>query len=234
MIAMTPIQVKQLDLMRQMERSFALGNNPSQIVNFQTDYATDDQICLTTVSFVSKDIADAIYEKIILPLQTIDPTQYYFPKESLHITVHNIRVIAKPKTYTEQDINLARKLLTQAIPQYTRPEFELRGIITMPTSIGIIALITDTYNDMVWDLRRQFAAAGLPDNKKYFTQDVAFANITICRYTHQPSQEFINKLPQYRDTFFGMFTANETSLIESNAGIYPAKTIVHETYQFHQ
>ena len=229
---MTPFQHRQIELMRQMEKSLLLDSSTSQIVSIQSDYTSDNKLCLTTVSFMNPELADSIYTQIIEPLKAIDPDQYYFPKSSLHVTIHNIRVVNKPLTYTNADIDLALHILRSEIPTYRSPKFALRELLSLPTSIAIIALIDPSYDQMVRSIRKHFADAGLADDKKYFTDEKIFANVTICRYTKSPSKLFLETVQKNNEKTFGIFSPKETTLVTSNAGMHPSKTTIIESFAF--
>ena len=104
----------------------------------------------------------------------------------------------------------------------------------MPTSVSIIALGTPEYNSFVKRLRRDLTNAHVPDDKSYFTDELVFANATICRYTHEPSDVFIQKLQELRDQYIGDVVINETALVTMNASANRSKTTILETYQFGQ
>lgn len=229
---MTPFQTRQLELMRQMEASLARDPTSSEIVSMQSDYSQDNKLCLTTVSFLPETLCNTIYEEIINPLAGIDSDQYYFPKSSLHVTIHNIRVVRDPAGFTDSDITLARDLLRSSIPTYSAPTFELVGLLSMPTSISIIALVDPTYDQMVKSIRAQFAEANLADDKKYFTNEIVFANITICRYTKSPTKLFLETVQKNNEKIFGNFSPSETTLVTTNAGIHPSKTTIIESFPF--
>lgn len=218
--------------MRQMELSLASGVSASAIVPFQSNYASDSQVCLTCVSFLPKNTATTIQTQILFPLRIIEPNFYYYPVESLHITIQNIRVINYPPHYGPTEIAKAKNLLSEFVPRYESFRFELSGTIQMPTSLAIIALASPEYDQFVRILRRTLIDAGIPDDKKYFTDEIVFANTTICRYTHKPSQKFLEKLETLKDVDIGTFVASDVSLVETNAGAYSSKTRVFGTYRF--
>ena len=229
---MTPFQKKQLALMRQMETMLAADSRVSTIVPMQTDYATDDQLCLTLNAFIPEPIAASIYDKLIGPLQQLDPHQYYYPLESLHVTFHSIRIIHSPPTYSKKDIETSRALLTKLIPSERPFPFIWHGVMALPTSISVIVLVTPAYNRFIRRVRHDFINHGIPDDKKYFSETMVFANTTICRYTHKPSPEFIEKLQTFRDIHIGAGVIDTVSLVETNAGAHPSKTRMLGTYRF--
>lgn len=228
----TPFQQKQTNLIIQMENSFSAGKSVSTVVPMQSDYKHDNQLCLTCVSFLSKNVASTINSQFISPLKSIVPEFYYYQEGSLHITIQNIRIIHNPPHFNQIEINKARQLLTDLIPKIKPFQFELVGLISLPTSIAIIALVRPEYDTFVKMLRHSLVASGIPDDKKYFTDEIIFANITICRYTHKPSQKFMNKVDALKEKSIGPFVANKLSLVEMNAGAHPSKTRILGTYSF--
>lgn len=218
--------------MRQMERTLASDTSAATIVAFQADYTTDNQLCLSLNAFVSNDITASIQSKLIEPLRRLDPGQYYYLEGALHITFHSIRVVHNPPTYTPDDIETSKRLLETIIPSQQPFPFILQGVLSMPTSASVIALITPEYDRYIRTLRHAFISAGIPDDKKYFTNETVFANCTFCRYTHKPSPEFIKKLLELKDTVVGQFVTQEVSLVETNAGAFPSKTTVLGQYRF--
>ncbi len=234
MCIMTLFQRTQLDLMRQMELTLASDSNTSTIVPFQADYATDNQMCLSVNAFLSRAIGLSIQTKLIDPLRQIDPTQYYYSNGSLHITFHSVRIIHNPPSYTDLDIKNSKQLLAKFVPPERPFPFVLQGVLSMPTSVSLIALVTPEYDQFIRRLRHEFISSGIPDDKKYFTDKMVFANTTICRYTHKPSQEFLEKVAELKNLFIGEYTAEKVCLVETNAGAYPSKTTVLAEYRFSQ
>lgn len=231
---MTPFQLRQLELMRQMEASLASGHTSTTIVPYQSDYTNDPQLCLSANAFIPSDIAKIISERCINPLKAIDPSQYYYPDQALHITFHSIRVIHNPPTFTQSDIEASQTLLERIIPLEWPFPFILRGVLSMPTSASVVALITPEYDAFIRRIRKTFTDTGIPDDKKYFTDEMVFANSTFCRYTHTPSEKFLEVLQSMKDLDIGTFDAHEVSLVVTNAGANPGKTTILGTYRFRQ
>lgn len=229
---MTPFQKKQLALMRQMETMLAADSHVSTIVPMQADYATDNQMCLSLNAFVPEAIATSIHNKLIEPLQRLDRHHYYYQNESLHVTFHSIRIIHNPPTYSQKDIETSRALLTKLIPSERPFPFVWHGVLALPTSVSVIVLVTPSYNRFIRRVRHEFVSHGIPDDKKYFSDTMVFANTTICRYTHKPSPEFIEKLQTLKDTNIGNGVIDTVSLVETNAGAHPSKTRVLGDYRF--
>ena len=229
---MTPYQVKQLHLMRQMEERFTDDPHAASTVPMQLDYISDRQMCLTVNSFIPDAIANRIQSMIIEPMRRVDPTHYYYDNASLHITIHTVRTIHYPPTFTDNTIETSKSVLARYIPKNRPFRFRLIGIMAIPTSVAVIAIASARYNRFTHVLRRAFTAEGIPDEKKYFSPDVTFANVTVCRYTHMPSPEFLKTLTSLKTTPVGSVTVGEVALLETNAGAHPSKTRIFATYPF--
>ncbi len=225
-------QDKQLALMRRMEYHLANDAAASQVVDMQTDYQNDPQLTLTCVAKPSKKLAETIHSALIEPLRTIEPDFYYYPETALHITIQNIRIINDPPHFGPDDISRATRVLAAIIPQTKGFLFTLRGVLSMPTSAAVIVLVTPQYDIFVRNLRNAFTKAGVPDDKKYFTDEIVFANCTFCRYTHQPSKKFLETLKRHTDEFFGSFQTKQALLISTNAGAHPSKTTIFASLDF--
>lgn len=229
---MISFQQKQVDLMRQMEHRFSHGHLVATIVSFQKNYATDSQMCLSVDTFLPKYITNKIQKLLIQPLKNIEPDYYYYPSETLHITFHSVRIIHDPPYYTKKDVRKSMQLLANLTPSERPFPFIFQGVLSLPTSAALIVLVTPEYDSFIKSLRQKFVASGIPDDKTYFTNDIVFANTTFCRYTKKPSEKFLTKLRQLKDTYIGEFVANKVVLLETNAVVHPSKTKIFKTYYF--
>ena len=229
---MTPFQEKQLALMRQMEKQLASNSCASTIVPMQLDYLNDPQIALTCISYVPEDIAKRIQTELINPLKAVEPDFYYYPNADLHITIQNVRVIHNPPSFTKEDIKKVQSVLASIVPSAGPFPFTYNGLLSMPTSASLIALVTPQYDQFVRRLRKSLTDNTVPDNKTYFTDEVIFANTTIVRYTHAPSQIFVKTLASLQDISVGTWTPKIVSLVTMNAVANPQKTIDYGSFPF--
>lgn len=208
---------KQKELVKQLEESFIGGANKSTIVGVQKDYANDDQICLTSVVFIPEDISKKIIFNVIDKLKKIEPQHYFYPLESMHLTIKNIRTVNKPPLFSETDINKANKLFNEIIPEFPVFQFNIEDVLVFPTSISVMAYSNDIFQKLVFALDKGLQRIGVPDNKKYFSDSIFLGNITICRFTQKPSDKFIEEAKKMRNLKIGEFRAEKISLITCNA-----------------
>jgi len=187
-------------------------------------------MCLTAIVFLPEKIREIISQGVISPLKKTNHKQYFFPPDSLHITIKNIRTISHPPQFNEQDIEKTIKVFSQVIPHHHAINFRFQGLLELPTSLGVRGFSNETLKDLVLDLDNQLTHAGVPDNKKYASNKIFFSNTTICRYTSQPNSSFTDIIKELKNEFFGEFTANEVCLITTNAVCHPDKTTIIEKY----
>ncbi len=212
---------QQKELTSQLEASFNTGSFQPTVVDMQEDYKNDPQICLSTVAFLPKEITDAITEKIIKPLQAIEPDHYYYAPETMHITVKNIRTIHNPPLFTDADIETAKHILNAVVPSFAPLTYKLEDVLKFPTSLALMAYGETNLQRLVLQLDAELKKNGLPDNKKYLSDTIFWGNVTFCRFTHAPSKAFLDKVAEMRHLNMGMFVAKELQLITCNAGCHP-------------
>lgn len=215
--------LQQKKLVKKIEVSFERGAQKSTIVEMQTDYANEDQICLTSVVFIPENISQKITKDIVRPLQKIDPAQYYYPPASMHLTVKNVRVINNPPSFSEEDMMKVDKLFSELIPTFPKFEFSVEDVIIWPTSIFVMAYCDEVLRTLVTTLDKGLKEIGVPDDKKYVSDSIYFGNITVCRFTQKPSEEFLKAARGLRNYNVGKMDAKEVNLITCNV-VCPPKT----------
>ncbi|MBU0670922.1 hypothetical protein KKF29_02065 [Patescibacteria group bacterium] len=226
-----PYSIQQKQIVAQLEKLSAKNEPKATLVDMQKDYKNDDQICLTSLSFVEKKTADKITEKIIKPLEKSGPDHFYFPADSMHITIKNIRTIHKPPLFTPEDIIKADKLFKSIIPKFPSFSFNFKGLAKFPTSISLIGYCDETLRKLVQALDRGLNEISLPDNKKYISDEIFFGNISICRFTHEPSDKFIDKFTELKKINIGTVLIKKINLITCNAVCNPKTRNIINTYE---
>lgn len=214
--------LKQKKVVKEFENSLARGIRKSTFVGRQKDYVADQQICLTSVVFVTDHIYKEIVNKIINPLKKIENFHYYYPASSMHLTVKNIKTISKPPSFTQSDIKKVNKLFKTTIPKYPVFYFFIEDILLFPTSLSIMAYSSDdTLRRLFLALDKELKKARVPDNKKYFSKSIFWSNISLCRFSKKPGQKFINKVKTMRNLKIGRQKVNKINLITCNAVCHP-------------
>jgi 2'-5' RNA ligase len=221
---------KQKNLVKELENSFRTKNYSSTVVDMQSDYENDDQICLTSVVLLPDRITSAIVQKISKVLKDIDPTQYFYQPASMHLTIKNIRTINNPPLFNDSDIKRVKSVFHNTVSKFSTFDFAVEDLILFPTSISVMAYASDELQKLVLALDRALNEAGVPDNKKYISDSVFWGNITICRFTKEPSQELIKAAQGMRDIKIDGFRVEQVDLITCNAVCNPATRRILSSY----
>lgn len=222
---MTTYQELQEGLFNTIEENAKHGKQLSTIVPTVRDYRQDKRLCLTGVSFLPSELQRKIETDILNPLLKIDPVQYYYPPQALHLTIQNVRASNYPPTFNQNDIKKVKAVFMEVIPNHKRIKFELKGIFNLPTSLAIRAYSNSSLKNLVLELRKKLATAGVADDKVYASAEVFFGNITFCRFTKTPNKEFQQKISNLKNIKIGTMIVNTVSLITTNPGCHPNRTI---------
>lgn len=223
-LVMILYQQKQRELFDRLEEKFKKGERPATIVEAVSDYINDNRICLTSVVFVQKTLRVIIDKKLIKPLREADPRQYYHLPQSFHLTIQNIRTINHPPLFNDGDIAKAKIVFEKVIPKYRQFEFKLEGLFELPTSLGIRAFSDDTIKNLCFELRKRLKAVGVPDNKKYISDEIIIGNVSVCRYTQPPNNAFLAEVKKLKNVEIGQLPIKTISLITTNAVCHPKWT----------
>lgn len=221
---------KQLLAIRNLEKAFSEGAQPATVVPIVADYENDSRMCLTAVCFLPQSLASRVIEEVSAPLRLLEPHHYYYPLESLHITVQNLRTIAEPPRFDSAHVETARRVLSTIIPGQTEFEVDLQGVIRLPNSISIAGFSDESLGQLATSLRPALREAAIPDDKQYGDADVVFANVTICRFVQPPGHLFRKAVERVTDEFYGKVLVDLVQLIQTNAVCHPNKTSVLDSF----
>lgn len=222
---------KQRELIQQIEISFKKGEKNPTLVGAVSDYANDDKICLTSVFFLPDDIKQIISQKIIAPLRKIEPWHYYYPKNSMHVTIKNICVVHQLPTFTDKDIEKVKNKFLEIIPKFPKFDVLFERLFLFPSSISIIGFTNKYLGKLVKALDNGLNEVGLSDDKKYFSNEVFFINSTFCRFTKEPGEKLLTEINEMMFGDYSKCTLEEISLITTNSVCFIPKTKIVQKYK---
>jgi 2'-5' RNA ligase len=212
-------------------RAGSQRNSRASVVPIRSDYKTDTAMCLTSVAFLPADIGQNVYRRIVGPLKGIEPDHHYYPPDSMHITIKNIRTIHNPPLFTQADVRKVARLFAELIPQRPSISFWLEEVVSFQTSAALIAYSSAGLRDLVRALDSGLNKIGVPDNKQYVSDDVFFGNVTLCRYTHPPSKEFYDAVVEMTRAYKRTLKVEAIHLIACNAVCAPESRRVFRSYK---
>ncbi len=221
----------QKQAVNQLRDLFASGSALSSTVKPVPDYTSDLRLCLTAVAFVGNHFAnDSKLNSLIESLRALEPWQYFYPPESLHITIQNVQTIDEPPKFDERTIQLARLIFERIIPEHKTLEFETDGLLVTPSSSALVAFADSSILALSKSLRNALAESQIPDDKHYISDEVVFGNITFCRFTRNPGSKFRELLDAYIGSEI-CIRANEIHLVSTNSVCYRPLTSIHGRFR---
>jgi hypothetical protein len=197
----------------------------------RVDYQDDTAISLTSVVFLPVELACLLSQALIAPMKAIEPNHYYYPPESLHLTIKNVRTIHNPPLFTEADIQKVDRLFAEVVPRHPTVSYALAEVVPFTTSVVLIGYCDERFKQLILDLDEGLKQIGVPDNKQYASDTVFFGNITLCRYTRQPSERFLNAVASMAEHFQTEFIAETIHLIATNAVCAPQSRRIVSSYK---
>lgn len=215
---MTDHQQNQVEVINQIEEQIRNNSLKSSTVSPVIDYKNDPRICLTSVHFPNQPLKDYVRENIIEPLRSVTPEIYYYPKESLHLTIKNIRVINNPPTFTFEDIKKAQVVFSRVIPKRKKFKVFFYRLLLFPSNLALIGTTEPELDKIILDLDYELEETGIPDDKKYVNSKYFFCNMTLARFNKPLTQEFKDKIKQLsKNIKIDIYTIDSVSLIASNS-----------------
>lgn len=224
---LSPHQEKQVEVIDSLEQQ--VKNN---FLGFSTvapveDYENDTRICLTSVHLPDKKLTRQVLNSIIKPLQQISPDFFYYPSDSLHMTIKNIRVINDPPRFAEDDIKKAEQVFESVIPNHKKFNVFFYRLLLFPNNLALIGTTDPELDSIIFDLDNKLRQAEVPDDKKYMNSQYFFSNMTLARFNSKPSGEFLAKVKELSHSIlFEPYTVDSVTLITCTA-VFTEKNIIN-------
>lgn len=219
-------QLQQQKVINKIEEQIKANSLRVSTVSSVEDYESDPRICLTSVHLPNEELKGQIRESLTEPLRKIAPDFYYYTSDSLHMTIKNIRVINNPPHFTEEDVNQARKVFSQIIPQHKQFNVYFYRLLLFPNNLALLGTSDMELDSIILDLDVALNKAGIPDDKIYANLKYFFSNITLARFNTPPSKEFKQKVQELSDSIkLKPYTVNSVTLLSCNAVFKNRKTI---------
>jgi len=220
---MSTYQEKQFKLFEELEKQFRQKKSNVSTVEPIRNHAKDKRISLTSVVFLPRKLQNLLVNKIIKPLKKAGKGVYFYPIESLHATIKNIRIINYPPTFGENDIRKVKKVFKKVIPKRKSFKFELKGLFETPNSLSVRAYSSEALKLLAKELSKKLIKCDLPDDKKYASNEIFFGNITVCRYYTKPKPEFFKIIKKLKNIYIGKFSVKKIILITTDPVCHPSK-----------
>lgn len=200
------------------------------IIKAPNDFEDDDRMCLTYL-YVLPDVLKAKIRPIIDELRKVDPNQYYYKDDSLHMTIQCIRQIADSPNFTQGDV-AAVSSLSEHITSHKPLSLDMDGLFMMPTSLGIRCFHDQESHDFIHSLRNKLVEIGVPDDKKYFDDKTIVANMTLCRFYNKPNEKFLETFNKLKSINFGKLNVDKIHLVSTNGIFQKERRDIYGVFNF--
>jgi len=216
-------QLEQMKVIDSIEKQIQRGSLNFSTVSMVPDFKKDPRVCLTGIHFPKDSLKEYVY-RIIHQLQNTFPEHYYYPEQSLHMTVKNIRVIHNPPNFSSSDIEKAKKVFSSVIPTHNTFQVYFYRLLLFPENLSLVGTTEDKLDNLIFDLDKKLQDVHISDDKLYSNSKYFFSNMTLVRFVEPVSQEFKQTISVLSDTLrFDPYVVDSVSLVSTNAVFYNPK-----------
>jgi len=172
---------------------------------------------ITVLSYFD-NVVDVKVSNFLSELKLIEPDQYYYPKEELHLTILSIISCITGFKLTNIDIEEYSSIFKEAIKEIGPFNVRYKGI-TVSSSCILIQGFPD--NNQLYrlrnSLRSNFKKAKLKSTiDSRYEISTAHATAVRCIAPFRNSRDLIHILSKYRDYDFGTIEVNSLELVFNN------------------
>ncbi len=196
MFKLTAHQQKQVEVIDKIDKSLMVNQASFSMVEPVEDFINDQRIALTSVHFPRNDFFKKIELEILQPLKKIDPKQFFYSNELVHMTVKNIKIIQSPPAFTEVDIKKVQQVFAEVIPKYHKFKAYYYRLLLFPYNLALVGTTDPTLDEIVLELDQKLKEIGVPDNKIYLNSHYFFSNVTLVRFNKPLTDQFKNKVKE--------------------------------------
>lgn len=194
-------------------------------------YSTcDNRRGITVIAKFSSALGDKVCE-LFEQLKHIEPKQYYYSGNELHLTV--LSLISCNENFTIEQINIDeyKSVIAKAVVGINPLEVSFKGITASPSCIMLQGFPLDnSLLDLRNNLRSVFAQSGLFNtiDERY---KIDTAHSTAIRFQHKLEQtkEFFQLLEEFRKFDFGILHVKELQLVYNDWYHKEDKTVILST-----
>ncbi len=182
------------------------------------DYQHDSRICLTSVHFPHEQLVHQIEADVMQPLRKNSHHPFFYPPESLHMTIKNIRVINDPPHFSKEDVVKAEYVFESVIPNHHKFNVYFYRLMLFPNNLALIGTTDKELDNIIFDLDAGLTREGISDDKTYINSQYFFSNMTLARFSSLPSEEFIKNVEDLSKTIsIKPYTVDSVTLISCTA-----------------
>lgn len=213
---MTTHQQHQLQVIAKIDEQVSNQSLNFTTVSPVTDFESDTRMCLTSVHFPDVHLK-TFAQEIISQLQSIEPDNYYYDNDSLHMTIKNVKVINDPPQFDAQDVTKVEQVFSKIVPQHKKFNVYFYRLLLLPNNVSLIGTTDPELDTIIFDLDEGLNNVGVPDDKKYTNDKHFFSNMTLARFDGA-SKKFSSKVAKISEQMsVHPYQVTDVSLVQCNA-----------------
>lgn len=193
--------------------------NQKEYIDPMIDNLSDTRMGLTVtirpcVENEGLEVSENI-ERFIKELAIVEKEQYYYPKEDFHITLLDLIVARKDFKYTKEQVDACVSVVREAIKGVTPLEIEFRGVVASDAAVLIKGYYQNEFEALRQKLRAEIDKSILVHDERYPAKS---CHMTVARFRKrlQNRKELLEKLSEYKNSYFGIIKVNKMELVYHN------------------
>lgn len=217
---MTDHQEKQKAVIDAIETQVETASLSFSTVAPVSDFEADTRMALTSVHFPHLNLLRKIQNEIISPLRETDANPYYYPIDSLHMTIKNVRIIKDPPPYTKAELGMVAHVFSNCIPKHHAFMVYFYRLLLFPNSLALIGTTDPELDEIILDLNNGLKNVGVADDKVYLNEKYFFCNMTLARFDTPPSTQFRERMMSISSSIDLLpYTIDSVTLLTCNAAL---------------
>ncbi len=202
--------------------------------NYEIDQlidAKDDYRFGITLIIRPDENTKANIQHFLSEVNAIDPFQYYYQNNDLHLTVMSIISCYVGFELGQINIQDYAKLIEQVLSKHRSFKIQFKGLTASPSCILIQGFLNETLNEIRDDLRIAFKNSQLQQSidKRYAIQ-TAHSTIIRFRQALQNEHQLLDLVAKYRNFEFGTFEVKKVELVYNDW--YQREHFVKKLHEF--
>lgn len=178
------------------------------------------------------NVVKANIQKFLSEIRSIEPHQYFYRDSDMHVTVMSIISCYDGFSLSKIRIEDYIELIKKSIMGLSCFRIEFRGLTASPSCLMVQGFLeNNTLNQIRDNLRLNFKDTGLEQSiDKRYTIQTAHSTILRLKNLITDKENFLKKVNEYRDFYFGTFKVDTLELVYNDW--YQRKEYVKTLYKF--
>lgn len=184
------------------------------IDNWINNYEQDRRMGISLLIRPSEEIKEKI-QSVLYEMEEIEPEQYYYPIEDIHVTLFDLITARQNFYYTNEQVDTFKKITRIVLADVNKFEINFDGIVASDGAIMVKGYYEQPMEYIRQMLRKEIIKNNLKIDERYTTRS---SHITIARFSKHIKErdKLIKYIEQHKRYPFGKIKVSEIELIYHN------------------